>query len=205
MLSTTGPIYRQWRDELALSGLVTVGVEFRNAGGRLGPHPFPAGLNDCFAALSWMHKNKSLLKVSGIVISGESGGGNLAIATCLKAKQANLLACVQGVYAQAPILSNAYIDKDPMIPSLFECDGYAGMDLALVAALTKLYDPEQIFTLNPLAWPLFANKELLQDYRLTIFRLTSSTRIAMRESLMFESCWTRVFRLQAEQLTERIT
>ena len=162
MLSTTGPIYRQWRDELALSGLVTVGVEFRNAGGRLGPHPFPAGLNDCFSALSWMHKNKSFLKVSGIVISGESGGGNLAIATCLKAKQANLLACVQGVYAQAPILANAYIDKDPMIPSLFECDGYAGMDLALVAALTKLYDPEQIFTLNPLAWPLFANKELLQ-------------------------------------------
>ena len=24
-----------------------VGVEFRNVGGQLGNHPFPAGLNDC--------------------------------------------------------------------------------------------------------------------------------------------------------------
>lgn len=163
MLSTTGPIYRQWRDELALSGLVIVGVEFRNAGGKLGPHPFPAGLNDCFSALSWMHKNKSFLKISGIILSGESGGGNLAIATCLKAKEANLLTHVQGVYAQAPILANAYIDKDPTIQSLFECDGYAGMDLALVAALTKLYDPQGIYTSDPLAWPLFANQDLLRE------------------------------------------
>ncbi|MFL2504869.1 MAG: alpha/beta hydrolase fold domain-containing protein [Candidatus Azotimanducaceae bacterium] len=163
MLSTTGPIYQQWRDDLALSGLVTVGVEFRNAGGKLGPHPFPAGLNDCFSALSWMHKNKSFLKVSGIILSGESGGGNLAIATCLKAKEVNLLTHVQGVYAQAPILANAYIDKDPTIQSLFECDGYAGMDLALVAALTKLYDPQETYASDPFAWPLHANQDLLKD------------------------------------------
>ena len=163
MLSTTGPIYQQWRDELALAGLVSVGVEFRNAGGKLGPHPFPAGLNDCVSALSWMHKNKRFLKVSGIILSGESGGGNLAIAACLKAKEANILTHVQGVYSQAPILANSYHDKDPSIRSLFECDGYAGMDLALVAALTKLYDPKEMFASDPLAWPLHANQDLLRD------------------------------------------
>lgn len=47
LMSATGPLYARWRAELAATGLVVVGVEFRNAGGRLGPYPFPAGLNDC--------------------------------------------------------------------------------------------------------------------------------------------------------------
>ena len=88
LMSTTSPVYDQWKSELANSGMVVVGVEFRNAGGRLGPHPFPAGLNDCVSALRWMHENRDPLNLSGIVISGESGGGNLAIATCLKGNMA---------------------------------------------------------------------------------------------------------------------
>ena len=39
------------RDELASSGMVVVGVEFRNGGGKHGAYPFPAGLNDCPSAL----------------------------------------------------------------------------------------------------------------------------------------------------------
>lgn len=43
-----------WRGHLAARGCVVVGVEFRNSGGALGPHPFPAGLEDCASALDWM-------------------------------------------------------------------------------------------------------------------------------------------------------
>ena len=43
--------YRRIRENLAATGVVVVGVEFRNSGGKLGPHPFPAGLNDCAAAI----------------------------------------------------------------------------------------------------------------------------------------------------------
>ena len=53
-----------------------MGVEFRYAAGALGPHPFPAGLNDCYAGLEWTFANKAALSISTIVVTGESGGGN---------------------------------------------------------------------------------------------------------------------------------
>ena len=48
----------RWRKTLARQGLVVIGVEFRNAGGELGDHPFPAGLNDCATAVQWVHKKQ---------------------------------------------------------------------------------------------------------------------------------------------------
>ena len=44
-------------------------------------------MNDCTSALQWMFDNKEKLGVSKIIISGESGGGNLTLATTLKAKK----------------------------------------------------------------------------------------------------------------------
>jgi acetyl esterase/lipase len=41
-LSATDTGYVRWRDNLAATGLVVVGVEFRNSAGKLGPHPYPA-------------------------------------------------------------------------------------------------------------------------------------------------------------------
>ena len=69
--------YVRWRDELAAVGMVVVGVEFRNGAGKLGSHPFPAGLNDCTSALQWVTDNKARLGISKLIVSGESGGGNL--------------------------------------------------------------------------------------------------------------------------------
>jgi acetyl esterase len=54
LLDAAGPLYSRWRDELASLNLIAIGVEFRNAAGRLGPYPFPAGLNDCTSALQWV-------------------------------------------------------------------------------------------------------------------------------------------------------
>lgn len=161
LMSAAGALYDRWRADLAATGMVVVGVEFRNGGGKLGPHPFPAGLNDCASALAWMNENKTRLGISGIVVSGESGGGNLSLATCLKAKLDNRLDAIDGVYAQCPSISNRYLDKDPALPSLFENDGL-GLSCSMMAALFKLYDPSGENANNPLAWPLQAKREDLQ-------------------------------------------
>lgn len=87
ILKATGAGYIKWRDDLAATGLIVIGVEFRNAGGALGPHPFPAGLNDCASAAQWVVADRESLGVSTVVISGESCGGNLSIATALRANQ----------------------------------------------------------------------------------------------------------------------
>jgi acetyl esterase/lipase len=161
LLEAAGAAYDRWRSELAASGLVVVGVEFRNGGGKHGPHPFPAGLNDCASALQWMTDNKARLGISTLVISGESGGGNLTLATTIKAKRDGRLDQIDGVYALCPYISNAYGVKTPELPSLYENDEYflACRDLGV---LSKVYDPTQTNTTNPLAWPYFAKTSDLQ-------------------------------------------
>ncbi len=162
LMDALSPVYARWREELAATGLVVAGVEFRNGAGKLGPHPFPAGLNDCSSALYWMADHASDLGLSGVVVSGESGGGNLTLATVLKARREGRLQDVAGAYAQCPFISNAYVDKDPELPSLFENDEY-GLSCALMGALSRLYDPAGENAANPLAWPLHATVEELAD------------------------------------------
>jgi acetyl esterase/lipase len=64
--------YRLLREYLAATGVVVVGVEFRNSAGKLGPYPFPSGLNDCAAATQWVSANRKDLGVSHLIVSGES-------------------------------------------------------------------------------------------------------------------------------------
>jgi acetyl esterase len=156
MLEAAGAGYAHWRDDLAAAGLVVVGAEFRNGGGKHGPHAFPAGLNDCTSALQWVSDNKGRLGISKILVSGESGGGNLSLATALRAKQDGRLDQIDGVYAQCPYISNAYAAKAPELPSLYENDGYF-LGCAMMGALAKVYDPTGDNATNPLAWPYFAS------------------------------------------------
>lgn len=155
MLSAADTGYVRWRDELASLGTVVVGVEFRNGAGRLGPHPFPAGLDDCATALAWMHEHRPDLGVSKLVVSGESGGGNLTLATVLRAKREGVLDRIDGVYALCPFVSNAYAAPPPDLPSLVENDGIL-VSVALLGAFAKVYAPEPDDARNPLAWPHFA-------------------------------------------------
>ncbi len=155
-LEAAGAGYAHWRGQLAASGLVVVGVEFRNGAGKHGPHPFPAGLNDCASALHWVAQNKARLGISNVVVSGESGGGNLTLATALKAKREGYIEQIDGVYAQCPYISNAYAVKSPELASLYENENYF-LSTSLMSATARLYDPAGEHTANPLAWPYFAS------------------------------------------------
>lgn len=150
--------YMHWRDVLASRGVVVVGVEYRNAGGTLGPHPFPAGLNDCSSALDWVHAHRSDLGVSSITVSGESGGGNLTLATTLKAKREDRLDAIDGVYAQCPYISGMWAQKPDEITSLTENDEYF-IGTPIMSILAAVYDPSGGNATNPLAWPYHATED----------------------------------------------
>jgi acetyl esterase len=99
--------YRAWGRIIAANGVAVAMVDFRNA---LVPSsvpevaPFPAGLNDCVSGLKWVHANSATLNIdpARIIVAGESGGGNLTLATGLKLKRDGDLGLLKGLYALCP-------------------------------------------------------------------------------------------------------
>ena len=162
ILRGSGAAYARFREELAATGLVVVGVEYRNGAGVLGPHPYPAGLNDCSSALAWVHAHREELGITTVTVAGESGGGNLTLATTLKAKQDGVLHMIDGVYALVPYISGAYAwseaDRRRELPSLVENDGYF-ISCALNELMIEVYDPGAAHATDPLCWPYHAGPD----------------------------------------------
>lgn len=164
VLSAAGPGYVMLRDRIAQTGVVIIGVEFRNGGGALGPYPYPAGLSDCTAALQWVHHNRDALGISTLTVSGESGGGNLSLGTTLKAKRDGYIQMIDGVCALVPYISGMYgRPKSELLselPSLVENDGYF-LSCADSAVNVCVYDPGGEHATDPLCWPYHATVEEL--------------------------------------------
>lgn len=150
--------YVRWRDELAAMGLVVVGVDFRNAAGKMGVHPFPASLDDCASGTRWTYRNREALGVSHIVVSGESGGGNLSTATALKALREGWIDEIAGVYACCPYIAGEYHPPLPELVSWRENGGYM-MNEVMGKVTATAYDPGRENARNPLAWPYHATRD----------------------------------------------
>ncbi|MBT1450311.1 alpha/beta hydrolase [Glaciecola sp. XM2] len=155
--------YQAWARILAAQGIAVVMVDFRNA---LVPSsveevaPFPAGLNDCLSGIKWVHENSDELKIqrNNIVIAGDSGGGNLALASALKLKRDKCLNIISGVYALCPYIAGKWPFAES--PSSTENNGIM-LDLHNNQG-AMIYGIDEFNKQNPLAWPYFASIDELK-------------------------------------------
>lgn len=156
-------LYKAWARVLAAQGIAVCMIDFRNS---LMPSssgdvaPFPAGLNDCLAGFEWLQSQHQRFAIdpAQIIIAGESGGGNLAIATAMKLNAAGKSNTVKGVYSLCPIVGGQY--PDARFPSTIENEGIL---LSLHSnAWTTAYGIEAYESKNPFAWPCFASEKALK-------------------------------------------
>jgi acetyl esterase len=152
--------YRAWGKIIAAQGLAVVMVDFRNclsASSVPQVAPFPAGLNDCVSGLKWVHENAKKLNIdpSRIVIAGESGGGNLTLATGLKLLKDGDIGLIKGLYALCPYIAGEWPAYN--CPSSVENNGIL-LDLHNNRGAIG-YGIEAFKNRNPLAWPGFATED----------------------------------------------
>jgi acetyl esterase/lipase len=168
-MSCFNGMYRSWGRIIAARGVAVAMPDFRNA---LRPSsapevaPFPAGLNDCVSGLRWLHKNAEALNIDPkrVVVAGESGGGNLAIATVMKLKRDGDLDLVKGLYALCPYIAGQW--PLPQNPSSAENNGLL-LDLHSNRG-AMAYGIKELEAKNPLAWPGFAKKEDVEGFPPTV-------------------------------------
>jgi acetyl esterase len=100
---------------------------------RLAPeHPFPAPLDDCFAALRWVVSEAETLGVdaSRVAVAGDSAGGNLSAAIALQAR-------AEGQPLRAQALIYPVIDPGCDSPSMTDNgEGY----LLTAASMREMWD-----------------------------------------------------------------
>lgn len=164
--------YQTWGRLIAHQGVAVVMVDFRNC---LRPSsvpdvaPFPAGLNDCVSGFHWLRQQAAALKIDPqrLLIAGESGGGNLSIATTLKLIRDGHREALLGLYALCPYISGQWPREE--LPSSSENDGIfitVGTNRGAMA-----YGIEALENCDPLAWPYFAREADLKDFPPTVIRV----------------------------------
>jgi acetyl esterase/lipase len=159
-MSAFDGMYRAWGKIIAAQGVAVAMVDFRNClepSSALEVEPYPAGLNDCVAGLKWVAAHHAELGIdpARIVVAGESGGGNLTLATGLKLKRDGDLGLIKGLYALCPYIAGKW--PDPRYPSTVENNGIL-LDLHSNRGALA-YGIEAFEARDPLAWPAFATIE----------------------------------------------
>ena len=152
--------YRAWGRIIAAQGVAVAMIDFRNC---VTPSsvpeiaPFPAGLNDCVSGLEWVAANAGSLGIdpSRIIVAGESGGGNLTLATGLRLKRDGKLGLIKGLFALCPYIAGSWPRED--LPSSIEHNGIL-LDLHNHRGAMG-YGSDELERRNPLALPLFASED----------------------------------------------
>jgi len=152
--------YRAWGKIIAARGVAVAMVDFRNS---VSPSsvpevaPYPAGLNDCVSGLKWVIGQAEELGIdtNRVIVAGESGGGNLTLATGMRLKREGSLSLIKGLYALCPYIAGAWPSED--CPSSVENNGIL-LDLHNNNGAMS-YGIEEFEAKNPLAWPGFAQEE----------------------------------------------
>lgn len=152
--------YKAWGRIMAAQGIAVAMVDFRNAllpSTSLEVAPYPAGLNDCISGLKWLSEHSDSLAIdpSRIVVSGDSGGGNLAIAAALRLKKEGDAKVIAGIYALCPYIAGLW--PQPEMPSSIENNGIL-LDLHNNQG-RMIYGIEEFNKGNPFAWPGFATED----------------------------------------------
>jgi acetyl esterase/lipase len=160
IMSCFDGIYRAWGRIIAAQGVAVAMVDFRNC---LVPSsapevaPFPAGLNDCASGVKWLHANAGSLGIDAgrIVVAGESGGGNLTLATGMKLERDGDLGLIRGLYALCPYIAGSWPQE--RLPSSIENNGIL-LDLHNNRGALA-YGIEALEKGDPLAWPGLATED----------------------------------------------
>ncbi len=168
-LSCYDGMYRGWGKLIAANGVAVVMVDFRNC---VTPSsvpelaPFPGGLDDCVSGLKWVVANAAHLGIdpARVIVAGESGGGNLTLATGLKLRQDGDLGLIKGLYALCPYIAGRW--PTPECPSSTENNGIL-LDLHNNRGAVG-YGIEAFTARNPLAWPSFATTDDVQGLPPTV-------------------------------------
>jgi acetyl esterase len=130
------------------TGCVVVAVNYQKAP----EHKFPVPLDDCYAAVQWVHVNAGDLDIDPALIGvgGDSSGGNLAAAVCLKSRDQ------RGPRIAFQLLVYPAIDYRFDLPSMVEnAEGYA-LTTRGMRWFWDQYLPDSISASNPLACPIRA-------------------------------------------------
>jgi acetyl esterase len=168
-MSCFDAMYRSWGRIIAQQGVAVAMVDFRNcltASSAPEVEPFPAGLNDCVSGLKWLVDNAAELNIDKdhIIIAGESGGGNLTLATGLKLKQDGDIQLIRGLYALCPYIAGEWPQEK--YPSSTENNGLL-LNLHNNRG-AMAYGIEEFEAGNPLAWPGFATEDDVRDFPPTV-------------------------------------
>lgn len=130
------------------TGCVVVAVNYQKAP----EHPFPVPLDDCYAATQWVVDNAESLGIdpARIGVVGDSAGGNLAAAVCLKARDEG------GPRLAFQVLVYPALDRRFDLPSMVEnAEGYL-LTSANMRWFWDQYLPDEEAAADPLACPMRA-------------------------------------------------
>ena len=134
------------------TGCIVASVEYR-----LAPeYRFPTALDDCYAAAKALYTNHSILKIhpDQITIMGDSAGGNLTAAVCLKARDTGDFTPKRQILIY-PALYNCYTEQSPY-PSVQENGTEYLLTAVKMEDYLKLYESCPQDRQNPYFAPLLA-------------------------------------------------